>query len=594
MKKLFSVLLALLMMAGVVAVAPVTASAAAAVGPSPTTGWSFYSITEDGSGTYGAGSWSWVQATKTLTLNNINYSTTAKDALFLPDASTIELIGENTITSTWSQSSMGKHSFGVHVDSGLPVSNAYYLDYGGDLTITGSGSLDARSGTEQTSAGIAAGNLTINGSTVTATGGGSAMTYSPSYGILANKIGPYGGNFAINGGTVTATSGAASNCGGIHCYAMTVFESTVNATGGDATVESSGIYCNGGIIVLDSTVNATGGGLGIFAFPFTLHAGTVTAAGSNTAIDRAYTVPGGYKYYVNTTTAPSAVELTGNGSTTVIGSMYKYAKIVAHAHTPGPAATCTTAQTCTICGTQLAPATGHAPDAAATCTTAQTCTVCSAQIAPAKGHTAGPAATCTTAQTCTVCSAQIAPAKGHTPGPAATCTTAQTCTVCSAQIAPATGHTAGPAATCTTAQTCTVCSAQIAPAKGHTPGPAATCTTAQTCTVCSAVLVPATGHTPGAAATCTTAQTCTACSAVLVPATGHDYLVKQNTVAPTYDEQGYTIYKCSRCTATEKRDFTAKLTRPDPPKKIFTTRYDATFINWILFFLCFGFLWMWF
>ena len=128
----------------------------------------------------------------------------------------------------------------------------------------------------------------------------------------------------------------------------------------------------------------------------------------------------------------------------------------------------------------------------------------------------------------------------------------------------------------------------------HTPGPAATCTTAQTCTICSAQIAPAKGHTPGPAATCTAAQTCTVCSAVLVPATGHDYSAKQNTVAPTYDEQGYTIYKCSHCTATEKRDFTAKLTRPDPPKKIFTTRYDATFINWILFFLCFGFIWMWF
>jgi hypothetical protein len=31
-----------------------------------------------------------------------------------------------------------------------------------------------------------------------------------------------------------------------------------------------------------------------------------------------------------------------------------------------------------------------------------------------------------------------------------------------------------------------------------------------------------------------------------------------------------------------------------PAKKIFSTRYDATPINWILFFLCFGWIWMWF
>jgi len=29
-------------------------------------------------------------------------------------------------------------------------------------------------------------------------------------------------------------------------------------------------------------------------------------------------------------------------------------------------------------------------------------------------------------------------------------------------------------------------------------------------------------------------------------------------------------------------------------KSIFTTRYDSNFWNWILFFLCFGFIWMWF
>jgi hypothetical protein len=28
--------------------------------------------------------------------------------------------------------------------------------------------------------------------------------------------------------------------------------------------------------------------------------------------------------------------------------------------------------------------------------------------------------------------------------------------------------------------------------------------------------------------------------------------------------------------------------------KLFCTKYDATIINYILFFLCFGFIWMWF
>jgi len=33
---------------------------------------------------------------------------------------------------------------------------------------------------------------------------------------------------------------------------------------------------------------------------------------------------------------------------------------------------------------------------------------------------------------------------------------------------------------------------------------------------------------------------------------------------------------------------------PPPPKKIFSTKYDATIWNWLMFFVLFGFIWMWF
>ena len=32
----------------------------------------------------------------------------------------------------------------------------------------------------------------------------------------------------------------------------------------------------------------------------------------------------------------------------------------------------------------------------------------------------------------------------------------------------------------------------------------------------------------------------------------------------------------------------------DAPKTIFSTRYPSNFLNWLLFFLGFGFIWMWF
>ena len=55
-------------------------------------------------------------------------------------------------------------------------------------------------------------------------------------------------------------------------------------------------------------------------------------------------------------------------------------------------------------------------------------------------HTGGTAATCTTAQTCTVCGAELAPALGHTPGSAADCENDQTCTVCGDVLVEALGH----------------------------------------------------------------------------------------------------------------------------------------------------------
>ncbi len=96
-----------------------------------------------------------------------------------------------------------------------------------------------------------------------------------------------------------------------------------------------------------------------------------------------------------------------------------------HTHTPGPAATCTEPQVCTVCGKVLEEAKGHTPGPAATCTEPQACTVCGAILEEAKGHTPGPAATCTEPQVCTVCGAVLEEAKGHrfvTEGDTRTCT----------------------------------------------------------------------------------------------------------------------------------------------------------------------------
>jgi len=186
MKKLVSVLLTLLVMAGVIAVAPVVASAAAPAGPNSTDSWDFTAATEDGGGIYGSGSWSWEQSTKTLTLNNLYLITDATTALHLPDSATIVLNGTNLIYSTATTSSAA--TFGIFVF--------------GYLTITGNGSLSATSGTA-TGAGAAyttgihcEQTLTISGVTVSATGGESASNHS--FGFFSRA-------FILSGSTVTAT-----------------------------------------------------------------------------------------------------------------------------------------------------------------------------------------------------------------------------------------------------------------------------------------------------------------------------------------------------------------------------------------------------
>ncbi|EET59392.1 LPXTG-motif cell wall anchor domain protein [Marvinbryantia formatexigens DSM 14469] len=80
-------------------------------------------------------------------------------------------------------------------------------------------------------------------------------------------------------------------------------------------------------------------------------------------------------------------------------------------HTWGAEATCTTAQTCTVCGAENTPALGH-DFKDATCTAPKTCTRCGATEGEALGHDWTPA-TCTEPKTCERCGATEGKALGH-------------------------------------------------------------------------------------------------------------------------------------------------------------------------------------
>ena len=246
-------------------------------------------------------------------------------------------------------------------------------------------------------------------------------------------------------------------------------------------------------------------------------------------------------------------------------------------------ATCTATgltegQHCSVCGEvlvaqQTVPKKNHTWKSA-TCTTPQTCTVCGQTNGDAKGHD-WKAATCTENAVCKRCGevatgTKLPHAEAVVSAVAATCTTVgktegKYCTVCGTvtkaqQTIPALGHTEviDPAveATCTTigkteGSHCSVCGTVIAAqqtihAKGHAAVPdaavAATCTTpgktsgshCKTCgeVIMAQVVIPAAGHS-WQDGNCYTPKTCNVCG------------VKEGGVVHAYEHR--YDYKCDLC-----------------------------------------------
>ena len=240
---------------------------------------------------------------------------------------------------------------------------------------------------------------------------------------------------------------------------------------------------------------------------------------------------------------------------------YKDTYVAKTAHTPGPAATCTSSQGCTVCRTILQPALGHESASAATCTEAEVCIRCNRELNPALGHTFSEDHNCDEDTYCLTCEALVAPAGEHVPGADATCTLPQLCLACDEVMVPALGHTHegvtvdptcttegyttytchcgdtyteytaalghtfGEGATCDADQICTTCGQTVASTGSHIPGAEATCTSDQTCNVCGEVIVPALGHAPNTPA-CTDPCLCTVCGVEIRPATGHGFWIE--------------------------------------------------------------------
>ncbi len=231
-------------------------------------------------------------------------------------------------------------------------------------------------------------------------------------------------------------------------------------------------------------------------------------------------------------------------------------------HTPGPEATCTEDQSCTVCGWVLTQAWGHSYDSVVTpptCTeegfTTYTCLICHdsfiADYLPMVSHsyhTVVTPPTCTeegfTTYTCLNCQssyvADRVPALTHSYHSVITeptCTeggfTVKTCTACgysfTDEATSALGHDY---VETVTMPTCTE--------QGYTTYACNRCDDCYT-----TLWTQAMGHREGTAATCTEDQICTVCGITLVKAYGHDYL--PTVTSPTCTTQGYTTYDCSQC-----------------------------------------------
>lgn len=234
--KLWSILLALAMVVGMLPIAALAAGSATGTADF-TVGDGTAALTLLNAAKTGDTDSTWDGDTSTLTLNGVNFTTTAATAVKLPDGAKITLADGTTNT----------------IKGGDAATGDCYGIYGeGSLTIQGTGTLNVTSGTAgNLSFGIHAQNsVTINSGAVTATGG--AAPGNQSLGIRALN-----GNLTINGGTVTSTGSDAKNSSN----GLWAGNGNMVIRGGEVEAESGrvmGVGASSGIYAKNVEINNTG------------------------------------------------------------------------------------------------------------------------------------------------------------------------------------------------------------------------------------------------------------------------------------------------------------------------------------------------
>ena len=253
---------------------------------------------------------SWDGGTKTLTLNGVNFETTAIDAVHLPGGTTIVLTGVNTITGGPAVASVnGGWCCGIRVE--------------GDLTISGTGSLTVTGGDASATYGVSAGifshvNYQEQGSTVRITGGTVEAMGGParekSYGILAGWTG-YGDVVISGTANVTAKGGDMVQDNISYGIYAKPHRNNVNAKGGYVTISD------------DAHVTAIGGDKGLWGNGITSRSVTI----SGNAQVRAESGEAGDNVGI---CASDRVTISGNAQVTAIGKDGHYSAGISGAAAP--------------------------------------------------------------------------------------------------------------------------------------------------------------------------------------------------------------------------------------------------------------------
>ena len=251
--KLWSILLALAMVVGMLPIAALAAgseSATADFVSNPTTALALLNAAKTGTADS-----TWDNDTKTLTIGGVNFTTTAATAVKLPANTTI-VLADGTTNTIKGGDSGSEDCYGIYVDNGNLTIQGETAGTG-KLIVNGGNA----TGAEKDSYGIRTekGDVTITGGTVEVTGGAAVHKSSGIYAKRNdNGSGGYiGGNINISGSAqVTAAGGdvtdATSLSYGLFANeAMTISDSAkVTATGGASSNKSYGIRVYGGNVTI--------------------------------------------------------------------------------------------------------------------------------------------------------------------------------------------------------------------------------------------------------------------------------------------------------------------------------------------------------